>query len=73
MKRATLAYAGAGAFLTTMLVTVASSLAAAQYSLSGVDTAVSSEVSGNLTILLTIFGSLLALGIILKLVRRFSH
>ncbi len=43
------------------------------YSISSITESVSAEIEANLTVVLAIVGSLMALGIVIKMVRKFAH
>ena len=45
----------------------------APYSISSITEAIQNEITGNLAVILGVVGGLLALGIVLKLVRKFAH
>lgn len=63
----------AAVFTTAFLGLTAVSSATPQYDLSPVSSDITSEIGGNLTTILLIFGSILALVVGLKLIKRFSH
>lgn len=63
---------GAGAFVATLLGVAVPSMAAATYDITPVTTGLTTELAANLPVILTIVGALIALGLAVKVARRFA-
>jgi hypothetical protein len=65
-------YVGAGAFLSGLLATTSQAFATTTYDLSPVTTSVTSELAGNMPVILAIVGGLIALGVGIRAIRKFA-